>query len=216
MFVRTAAFLLIEEEQAEQWTVGLICCSMPAKMPAKASTSPAMPGGTSPARAQAPKKKKTRKADTRKGSRRRKTTARTSLQARSQKPSLGNMSQARNDPPVGTNLALAGKRPGFDCVSEWRKALSLHWTGQRNANGFQFCAPGFMKCWRSKPRANFANVPKILAFPSTRPGSSSVVIEPARSAGAIVCLPLWATCLLHTGLFLHSVEQRQVAGGALA
>ena len=73
MLVRIAAFLLIEKEQAEQWTVGLVCCSMPAK----ASTSAAMSGGTLPARAQAPKNK-TRQADTRKGSRRRKTTASTS------------------------------------------------------------------------------------------------------------------------------------------
>jgi len=73
MLVRTAAFLLIDREQAEQWTAGLICCFMPAK----ATTSAAMSGGTPPARAQAPKKK-TRKPDTRKGSRRRKTTASTS------------------------------------------------------------------------------------------------------------------------------------------
>ena len=122
--------------------------------------------------------------------------ARTSLHARNQKPSLGNMSQARNDPPVGTKPALAGKKHGFGCVSKWCKVLSLHMTGQRNANGFQLCAPGFMKCWRSKPRANFVNVPKRVAFPSMWPGSFLLVIEGARSAGAIACLALWATCLL--------------------
>jgi len=111
------------------------------------------------------------------------------------------MRQARNDPPVGTNLALAGKRHGFGCVSKWCKALSLRPTGQRNANGFQVCAPGFMKCWRSKPRANFVNMPKRQAFPSMRPGSSSVVIERARSAGATACLQHRATCVLHNEVY---------------
>ena len=131
------------------------------------------------------------------GERQQRALARTSLQARNQKPSLGNMSQARNDHPVGTNLALAGQMHGFGCVSKWCKVLSLHMIGPRNANGFQPCAPGFITCWRSKPRANFASVPKRVAFPSLWPGSFSVVIERARSAGATACLPLWATCLLH-------------------